>query len=270
MSILRRHLAPITDAAWAAIDAEAKRVLGVKLAARKAVDVDGPHGWTHGGVNLGRLQLFKKDPMPGVCVGLRRVQPLIEIRVPFHIAMMELDSIARGAADFELDAVLQAAAKSALFEDNAILNGYKDGGIDGIVASSPHKAVTIGAADRYPAALAEAREILLQAGINGPYALLVSPDCDREISQATHAGYPVLKQIERDLEGGPMVRAEALDGALLLSIRGGDYALSLGQDLSIGYAGHDRDSVELYITESFTFRILEAKAAVPLKRTRGR
>ena len=40
----------------------------------------------------------------------------------------------------------------------------------------------------------------------------------------------------------------------------------MGQDLSIGYAAHDRENVELYITESFTFRILEEKAAIFLPR----
>lgn len=270
MSILRRNLAPITAEAWSAIDAEARRVLAVKLAARKAVDVDGPHGWTHGGVNLGRLQLFKKPLSPGVHAGLRTVQPLLEVRIPFKLDLMELDSIARGAADVDLDPLCRAAQKAALFEDGAVLNGCKEAGITGIVEASPHKAVSIVAADRYPAALAEARELLLQAGVNGPYALLVSPDCDREISQATHAGYPVLKHVERDLEGGPLVRAEALDGAVLVSVRGGDFVLTLGQDLSIGYAGHDREWVELYFTESFTFRVLEPAAAVPLKHSRGR
>jgi uncharacterized linocin/CFP29 family protein len=53
---------------------------------------------------------------------------------------------------------------------------------------------------------------------------------------------------------------------VLLSTRGGDYELTVGQDLSIGYASHDRTDVELFLTESFTFRVLEEKAAVFLKR----
>jgi uncharacterized linocin/CFP29 family protein len=53
---------------------------------------------------------------------------------------------------------------------------------------------------------------------------------------------------------------------VLLSTRGGDYELTVGQDLSIGYAVHDRENVELYLTESFTFRVLEEKAAIFLRR----
>ena len=64
---------------------------------------------------------------------------------------------------------------------------------------------------------------------------------------------------------GPIVRARGLDGAVLLSVRGGDYQLTVGQDLAIGYAYHEKHSVELYIAESFTFRVLEPAAAVHLK-----
>jgi len=52
----------------------------------------------------------------------------------------------------------------------------------------------------------------------------------------------------------------------LLSVRGGDYELHVGQDWSVGYLGHDRQTVELFLTESFTFRVLEPAAAVPLSR----
>ena len=45
------------------------------------------------------------------------------------------------------------------------------------------------------------------------------------------------------------------DGALLVSTRGGDYELHLGQDLSIGYLSHDADSIELYLEESLTFLV---------------
>jgi uncharacterized linocin/CFP29 family protein len=54
---------------------------------------------------------------------------------------------------------------------------------------------------------------------------------------------------------------------VLVTTRGGDYELTVGQDLAIGYAVHDRDQVELYLTESFTFRVLEEKAAIFLRRT---
>ena len=54
MDHLRRELAPISEAGWAAIDAEAKARLTTHLAARKLVDFVGPHGWSYSASNLGR------------------------------------------------------------------------------------------------------------------------------------------------------------------------------------------------------------------------
>ena len=64
---------------------------------------------------------------------------------------------------------------------------------------------------------------------------------------------------------GDIVWAPGLDGALLLSTRGGDYALHLGQDLSIGYLSHDADSIELYHQETLTFLVYTSEASVAIR-----
>jgi uncharacterized linocin/CFP29 family protein len=63
---------------------------------------------------------------------------------------------------------------------------------------------------------------------------------------------------------GEAIWAPALDGALVVSTRGGDYALHLGQDVSIGYLSHDATHIELYLQESLTFLAYTAEASVPL------
>jgi uncharacterized linocin/CFP29 family protein len=50
----------------------------------------------------------------------------------------------------------------------------------------------------------------------------------------------------------------------VLSTRGGDFELTVGQDFSIGYLDHTATSVRLYLQESLTFRTLAPEAAVPL------
>jgi len=50
----------------------------------------------------------------------------------------------------------------------------------------------------------------------------------------------------------------------VVSLRGGDFLLECGQDLSIGYVDHDADVVRLYLEESFSFRVATAEAAVAL------
>src|SRR4051794_5118453 len=125
MDLLKRSLAPITDEAWAQIDAEAKRVLALHLAGRKLVDFSGPHGWKLGGVNTGRLE--QVDPeAEGTHVGhaIRGVVPLVELRAPIELPILELDFAARGATDLDLDVVIETAERVAHAEDRAIFHGF--------------------------------------------------------------------------------------------------------------------------------------------------
>ena len=64
---------------------------------------------------------------------------------------------------------------------------------------------------------------------------------------------------------GPVVWTPGVRGGVVLSQRGDDFLLEVGQDLSIGYDHHDADSVHLYFEESFVLRIATPEAAVWLK-----
>ena len=55
-----------------------------------------------------------------------------------------------------------------------------------------------------------------------------------------------------------------VDGAVVLSLRGGDFFFASGQDLSVGYERSDESYVHLYLEESFSFRVATAEAAVVL------
>ncbi len=266
MDLLKRHLAPVLPEAWEQIDDEARRVLTLHLGARKLVDFSGPHGWKLGGINTGRLQTIERRPATEVSCALRAVQPLVEVRSPFTMKLLELDSAARGAEDLDLQPVITAAERVALAEDRAVFDGFKEAGITGIIEASPHVPIRVTATIDWPRAVVQAKETLRASGMNGPYALALGPKAYDEITSGSEDGYPLRKRIESYL-AGPLVWAPALGtGALLVTTRGGDYEIAVGQDLAIGYAVHDRDTVELYLTESFTFRVLEDKAAIALRR----
>lgn len=266
MDLLKRGLAPIIPDAWDQIDEEAKRVFRLNLAGRRLVDFDGPHGWTLGAANLGRLELLKKEPVPGVHAGRRIVKPLTELRIPIRLATQDLDNVGRGG-DPDLEPVVDAAERIARVEDGAIFNGDKDMQIEGILPASPHKPVTLPKdASAYGGAIVQAKQLLVDAGIEGPYRLALGPEAYDAMARATtDHDYPVQKRITSTLIDGPILRAPTLTGGVLMSTRGGDYTLTVGQDLSVGYAHHDKDQVELYLTEGFTFTVIEPAAAVPLK-----
>jgi uncharacterized linocin/CFP29 family protein len=265
--LLKREHAPITPEAWGLVDEEARRVLELHLAGRKVVDFSGPHGWTLGGINTGHLKVIEKGPVAGVSHAVREVQPLVEIRSPFTMKLLELDYAARGARDLNLDPIIAVAERVARAEDTAIFHGFEDGRITGIIEATPHSPIDVKTNLEWPRAVAAAKEVLRAAGVNGPYALALGTQAFTELAADSEDGYPLRRRIEENLVDGSLVWAPALrGGAVLLTTRRGDYELTVGQDLAIGYAVHDRDQVELYLTESFTFRVLEEKAAIFLRR----
>lgn len=263
--LLRNH-APLSAAAWAAIDAEATQTLKQILAARKLVDFQGPLGWSTSAIGTGRLTSLATPPRPGVKAALRIAQPLVELRVTFDLSRAELDDITRGAADPDLDPVRDAARTIALAEDNAVFHGYPDGGIEGIAPAAADQA--LGLTDDYVAyvgVVAQALGKLRSAGVSGPYGIALGPRCYTGLTQTiTPSGHPVITLVERLLDR-PVIWAPGVDGAVVLSLRGGDFELTVGRDFAIGYESHTEQTVRLYLEESMTFRVLAPEAAVPLR-----
>jgi uncharacterized linocin/CFP29 family protein len=262
---LRRELAPISSAAWKEIDDEATRVLKLKLAGRKLVDFNGPRGPAEAAVSTGRREPLSRPPAAGVEATRRQVLPLIELRSYFELSRDELDAVEQGAKDPELQPLIDAAAQIAYAEDTAIFHGYAAGGIKGIDQASSHPILPIpDDFQEYPHSIAEATRLLRLAGVDGPYAIAMGPRYYTGLTQAVgDGGYPVLNVV-RKLVDGPLVWAPAVNGAVVLSLRGGDFELTVGRDLSIGYQSHTDKTVRLYLVESMAFRVLVAEAAVAL------
>ncbi|MFH1679715.1 MAG: family 1 encapsulin nanocompartment shell protein [Candidatus Eisenbacteria bacterium] len=263
MDILKRSLAPLTDAAWEAIDSAVDRVLRTGLCGRRIADVDGPKGWDFSAVGMGRIEIPGRQAREGVVFGVRRVLPLVEPRISFHLDIWEMDDTSRGAEDADVRPAEEAARAMIAFEDGAIFGGLAPGSIKGLLAGSDHKPVPVpldvkGIIDGVSRALL----LLKDASIVGPHTLVLGPKPYRAL--AGHAPcHPPLRQLE-ELIGGPVLYSPHLDGGILASTRGGDRTLTLGQDFSIGYEWQETKRVRLFITESFTFRVLEPAAHVVL------
>jgi uncharacterized linocin/CFP29 family protein len=264
MNHLLRSLAPLSDRAWSLLDEEARERLSPALAARKLVDFSGPHGWEYSATNLGRTSPLASAPCNGVSGLQRRVLPLVEVRADFQLTLTELRDADRGAADADLEPLDKAAHQIAVAENVAVFHGWSEA-ITGIGDASPHEPIALGErTDGYPRPVAAAVERLLHNGISGPYALALGGEqYQRVVQTAEHGGYPLLEHLRKILEG-PIVWAPGVKGAIVVSQRGGDFLFESGQDLSVGYDGHDRDVVRLYIEESFSFHVATPEAAVVL------
>ena len=264
MNHLLRSQAPISDAGWNLLDAEATERLTPALAARKLVDFSGPRGWEHSATNLGRTVPLTSAPSDGTTGRHRRVLPLVELRADFDLGREELRDADRGAEDTDLGALDKAAHQIALAENVAVFHGWH-GAITGIGEASPHEPIALGdTAEGYPRQVAGAVERLLCEGIAGPYGLAVGREQYRRVVEtAEHGGYPLLDHLNKILDG-PIVWAPGVQGAVVVSLRGGDFRFESGQDLSIGYDSHDDQVVRLYLEESFSFHVATPEAAVIL------
>lgn len=265
MSHLLREHAPISEASWGLVDEEARTRLTPALAARKLVDFAGPLGWEHSATNLGRVEPVAQTPVEGVVAARRRVLPVVELSAPFTLSRDELRDADRGAADVDLAPLDAAARRVATAENRAVFHGWEAAGIDGIAQASPHEPIALGEdCSRYPRHVASAVEALLDAGIGGPYGLALGPHAYTMVLETgEYGGYPLLEHLRKIL-AGPLVWAPGVDGGVVLSQRGGDFLFEAAEDLSIGYDAHDRDGVDLYLIESFTFRVATPEAAVAL------
>jgi uncharacterized linocin/CFP29 family protein len=265
MNHLLRELAPISDSGWRTIDDEAKQRLTPALAARRLVDFAGPHGWEHSASNLGRSAQLASAPHKGVAGRQRRVLALAELRADFSVPIDELRDLDRGALDIDLSSLDTAAHRISVAENAAVFHGWSDAAITGIADASPHESTSLGTdAEGYPRVVAGAVEQLLQAGVDGPYGLALGREQYRRVVETAEHGGCLLLDHLRQILGGPIVWAPGVQGAVVLSQRGGDFLFDCGQDLSIGYQRHDEQAVHLYIEESFSFLVATPEAAVAL------
>ena len=262
MDYLKQEMAPITADAWKEINQQAKKSLAGHLTARRFVDLDGPKGLKFAGIPIGRMEPLQGSD--GIECGVHRIQPLVEVRVPFTLDLKELENISRGAQDPDLSPLEEAAAKVAGFEEKALYYGFEGGCIRGLRESSAFDPLSYpNSAEELPEAVFQGIGKMRKASVEGPYSLVLNPRRFGELIQVVR-GYPLRKQL-LNLLGGELYVAPLVEEAFLVSERGGDFVLTLGQDLAIGFEQLVGEQVRLFFTESFTFRVLQPAAVVVLR-----
>ncbi len=252
--MLYRENAPIAKEAWKEIDEKAKEVLRTHLSARKVVRVNGPKGPQHNVLTEGRLgEIESKD---NVFYSSYKVLPLTEARIEFEMDRWELDNIWRGAKDIDYKSLEEAVKDIALFEDRAVYSGLEETSIVGLTKISEHPIIPFGEnptdiMDAIAQGIIRLREVYEE----GPFTLIVNEEAYRRII-SKETSYPLDKRIE-ELIGNKIIFSHVLNEALLLPFNHEDLELTIGRDFSIGYQSHTNDKVRFFVTESFTFRVLD-------------
>ncbi|MBO0718931.1 MAG: bacteriocin family protein [Rhizobiales bacterium] len=269
MNNLHRELAPISEAAWSQIEEETARTIKRHLAGRRVVDLQGPGGIALSAIGTGHLRNLAA-PGDGILARQREVNALVELRVPFELDRQQIDDVGRGANDSDWQPAKDAARLLAFAEDRAIFEGYSAAGIGGIRAGTSNPVMALPTEVRaYPEVIARAVSQLRLVGVNGPYSVLLSSDAYTALSATGDHGYPVLEHVKRLIDG-EIIWAPAITGACVLTTRGGDFGLYIGEDVSIGYLSHNDKIVRLYLEETLTFLLLTTEAAVALDAAGGK
>ncbi|HMK30513.1 MAG TPA: family 1 encapsulin nanocompartment shell protein, partial [Terriglobales bacterium] len=242
---------------------ETSRTIKRYLAGRRVADFQGPAGSALSAVGAGHQSAIAA-PGEGIVARQREAKALVELRIPFELDRQMIDDVERGANDSDWQPAKDAARKLAFAEDRAIFEGYAAAGIVGVRQGTSNPQQPLPADVRkYPEAFAQALSQLRLVGVNGPYSILLSADAYTELAETSDYGYPVLEHVKRLVEG-EIIWAPAIDGAFVVSTRGGDLALHVGQDASIGYLSNTDTHVRLYLQETFTFLYLTSESAVAL------
>lgn len=262
---LKRFSAPISQMAWGEIDGNAAAVLRARLSARSFADFVGPLGWDADAVGIGRTREVEKGAANKAAWGIRQSLPLVEVRVPFTLALKELENLERGAKDVDLTSLEEAAKAMALFEESALYGGLAKAGITGVLEAAEVKPLVVAAqAEALVDAVANAIALMRENDIDGPYAFVGGAKAFGLLSRILPGSGSVRSVVEQ-MTGLAPAWSPALNGAALVSARGGDYELTVGQDVAVGHAKHDAEKIDLFFVETFTFRVIEPRAAVELK-----
>lgn len=263
MNNLHRELAPISDEAWEEIEEEVLRTFKRNLGARRVVDLNGPHGAKLSAIGTGHLARLS-TPDGGLSVRQHQVMPLIQLHVPFELNRDDIDDVERGSNDSDWQPAKDAAEKLAYAEDRTVFEGFSAAGIQGLREGTSNPILTLpNDPSKYPDVIAAALKQLRLVGVDGPYVIVMGADAYTRLSEASDDGYPVISHIRRIVQED-IVWAPAIQGAFVVSTRGGDFELSLGRDLSIGYQSHNDEKVKLYLEETLTFRLLSPEAVVTI------
>lgn len=260
--LLNRDHAPLGPRAFDAIEDELATIRKHRLTARRLVDFTEPAGAGLSAIDTHRIDEAPDQQLPGIKWGLRRVLPLLEVRAPFSLPQQELEFLERGAKDANLEAVSRAAEALAHFEETLVYRGIPGAQLQGLAAMAAHepKEVTAEGAS-LTEAVVDGVARLSRAGIAGPYDLVLEPRLHTVALTPADDGRP-LRDYLAEVSRGDVHTSIGVAGGLLLSRRGGDFELVVGQDAAVGYESHDAETVHLFAIETLLFRVLEPKAVV--------
>lgn len=260
LDYLRRSYAPLSDLVWKALDEAVVQSARHAMTARRIATFDGPHGFEHLGARIGTMRpCAMPETKAAVCVP--DVVILAELRADFSLPWSAIEVFDRGAPALDTSAAEAAAREVSLAEDVLLFYGEPTG--TGFLASRRSPRVSAGnwsERGRLLADVLKAVEMLDNAGIPGPYEAVLRPEHYYAYLRAVDdGGYPASRHLERVLRAVHRSAVIREVGAVFAT-RGGDFVVTVGGDLAVGYRQHDRDAINLACIETVAAQTLTPEA----------
>ena len=262
MDYLKKSAAPLSDEQWEQIDGRAKIILTSLLSGRRVAGVVGPYGRMTGAINEGRLAIHDDD---GLKYGVAIVKPFVETRIDFTMSKWELDSIDRGAMDTNWDPLDAAVRRAALFEEKVLYYGLPDAGIVGLLDSTAHPVLEFGnTPEEVLKSISKAILLIKDSYGKTPYSLVVGEEKWMQIN-SFEGFYSFSEKVSELLPGGVYVSKAMKDEAVMVPYDDDNIEFDIGEDFGIGYQDDDDKNIKLFVTERFTFRVLDKTLVVVFK-----
>jgi uncharacterized linocin/CFP29 family protein len=264
MDILRRESARLSDAVWKELDEAAATAAKNVMTARRIATFDGPRGWDYIATPLGTMKACEtREGKAAVCVP--EVALLAQIRADFTLPWSAVEAFERGGPALDAAPAEDAAREVGLAEDRLAYSGQPVG--TGFLEDPGSPRMRLGDWSDPPRVigdLVKAVEMLDRQTVPGPYEAVLSPDRYYAYLSAANRGYPVPRHTKAILAG--VHRSLVMhDGGALFSMRGGDFILTVGGDLAVGYRSHDRDALHLFCVETLAPQTLSPDAVCLLQ-----
>jgi len=243
---LLREDAPISPETWAKIDEMVVTVAKKNLVGRKVLEIAGPLGW-----GVGQAPIFGFGLSDDAWVAeAPKYTDLKEIAAEFTLKAQHLAMAEQTPYGLDLGAVAMATLKVTAEEDRIVVDGLKSKAKDPTplgdwtVMGEPFAAVSQGIARLY------------KAGIDEPYALILSPLKYAQLASLMQHGRRELAMVESVVKGGvhPYV-AMPDDQVLLVGAASWNADIVLGQDIVTAYLGNEGLDHRFRVFETLVLRV---------------
>lgn len=271
MDYLARNDAPISEELWNKIDETVIANAKQHMVCRRFLNVYGPLGAGTGYVAVDSAAKDEESANNMARVTGRKLVELPQLYQDFGILWRDIANADNTGLPLGLDAAAAAAQRSAKQEDDLILFGNEELGVEGLMNAEGSFKIKRGDWSTGEDAFKDVAHAIAYMSSNnmlGRYALVLSPDVYLELQRLQpNVGLLEIDRI-KSLVGDRVYPAGAfgLGKAILVCAEPQYMDLAVGMDLSTGYLEQKDFNHYFRITETIALRIKNPKAIVSFEK----